>query len=152
MIFFPLWCFLVDGEHSLSLFSIVLSLFSSPDRLEATFLRTGCHEHLRRIGWRVPPDWILDDIGISLVESSLPKWVRASKCHWDQSTLIQPIILVASLLGIGFSAALTWFPPADRTVSTPPLRHSKGLDRIVKAGQTGINQHNLANTWLIPAR
>ena len=76
------------------------------------------------------PDCILDDIGVSLIESSLSKRVRPSQCHWHQSTLEEK-----NLVQLVFSTVFGNYlglSPGDLTVSTPPLRHSMGLDRIVK--------------------
>jgi len=81
------------------------------------------------------PDCILDDIGIPLIESSLSKRVGTSKCNWDKSTLI-----FEHMIGQLFSTALS---PEDQTVSTLPLRHSKGLDRIVKP------VFGISNTWYL---
>merc|ERR1712037_938820 len=42
---------------------------------------------VNNIGSPSLPDSILDDIGISLIESSPSKWVGTSKSHWDQRAL-----------------------------------------------------------------
>ena len=87
---------------------------------------------------RILPDCILDDIRVSLIESTFSKRVRASKCHRDQRALV--FFDNFSISQLGFFCTILYFNfstfvrggfeilPEGLRLSIPPLRHSKGLE------------------------
>ena len=89
---------------------------------------------------RILPDRILDDIRVSLIESSFSKRVRASKCHRDQRALvffgqfcisISQLVFCCTILYFNFSTFVRGgfeILPEGLRLSIPPLRHSKGLE------------------------